>query len=185
MLILKEKSITMKVLKTLLLSSIYLMSPLSFAAPASDQQIQQLLNVMNLNQLMQSTIQQIRPQLDQQAYLSIQSIVGHEKLSPQEQIVANELSDKLYQQSMKTIAWENMQPIYQKIYKDVYSAEEVQAQITFYSSPVGQSILKKAPLATQESMKIINSRLAENMQATEVDFKDIKQKIEALKKAAQ
>ena len=72
----------------------------------------------------------------------------------------------------------------EKIYKDVYSAEEVQAQITFYSSPVGQSILKKAPLATQESMKIINSRLAENMQATEADFKDIKQKIEALKKAA-
>ena len=111
--------------------------------------------------------------------------MGHEKLSPQEQIVANELSDKLYQQSLKSIAWEQMQPIYQKIYKDVYSAEEVQAQINFYSSPMGQSILAKAPLATQESMKIINSRLTKNMQATEADFKDIQQKIKALQKAAQ
>ena len=140
---------------------------------------------MNLNQLMQNTIQQIRPQLDQQAYLTIQAVVGHEKLSPQEQIVANELSDKLYQQSLKSIAWEQMQPIYQKIYKDVYSAEEVQAQINFYSSPMGQSILAIAPLATQESMKIINSRLTKKMQATDADFKDSQQKIKALQKAAQ
>ena len=50
---------------------------------------------------------------------------------------------------------------------------------------MGQSILAKAPLATQESMKIINSRLTKNMQATEADFKDIQQKIKALQKAAQ
>lgn len=182
---LREKSIVMKFLKPLLIGSICLMSPLSFAAPASDQQIQQLLKVMNLNQLMQNTIQQIRPQLDQQAYITIQAVVGHEKLSPQEQIVANELSDKLYQQSLKAISWEQMQPIYQKIYKDVYNAEEIKAQINFYSSPIGQSILAKAPLATQESMKIINSRLANNMQATEADLKGIQQKIEALQKAVQ
>ena len=183
--ILMENHLVMKFLKPFLIGSIFLMSPFSFAAPASDQQIQQLFKVMNLNQLMQNTIQQIRPQLDQQAYLTIQAVVGHEKLSPQEQIVANELSDKLYQQSLKSIAWEQMQPIYQKIYKDVYSAEEVQAQINFYSSPIGQSILAKAPLATQESMKIINSRLTKNMQATEADFKDIQQKIKALQQAAQ
>ena len=175
---------TIKFLQPLLIGSIFLMNSFCFAAPASNQQIQQLLKVMNLNQLMQNTIQQIRPQLDQQAYVTIQSVVGHEELSPQEQIVANELSDKLYQQSLRSISWEQMQPIYQKIYKDVYSSEEIQAQINFYSSPVGQSILAKAPLATQESMKIINSRLANNMQATEADFKDIKQKIEALQKAA-
>ena len=181
----KDKSMTMKFLQPLLIGSIFLMNSFCFAAPASDQQVQQLLKIMNLNQLMQNTIQQIRPQLDQQAYVTIQSVVGHEELSPQEQIVANELSDKLYQQSLRSISWEQMQPIYQKIYKDVYSSEEIQAQINFYSSPVGQSILAKAPLATQESMKIINSRLTKNMQATEADFKDIQQKIKALQKAAQ
>ena len=180
----KDKSMTMKFLQPLLIGSIFLMNSFCFAAPASDQQVQQLLKIMNLNQLMQNTIQQIRPQLDQQAYVTIQSVVGHEELSPQEQIVANELSDKLYQQSLRSISWEQMQPIYQKIYKDVYSSEEILAQIHFYSSPVGQSILAKTPLVTQESIKIINSRLAKNMQTTEADFKDIQQKIEALQKAA-
>ena len=110
---------TMKFLQPLLIGSIFLMNSFCFAAPASDQQVQQLLKIMNLNQLMQNTVQQIRPQLDQQAYVTIQSVVGHEELSPQEQIVANELSDKLYQQSLRSISWEQMQPIYQKIYKDV------------------------------------------------------------------
>ena len=174
----------MNLLKALLISSICFSASLSHATPATDQKIQQLLKVMNLNQLVQDTIQQIRPQLDQQAYYTIQSVVGHEKLSPQEQIVANELADKLYQQSLKTLSWEQMQPIYQKIYKDVYDAQEVQAQIDFYSSPEGQSILKKAPLITQESLKIINTRLTANMKTTEADFKEIKQKIDALQQAS-
>lgn len=172
----------MKLLKTALIGSLCLFSHFSYAAPATEQQVQQLLKVMNLDQLMQNTIQQIRPQLDQQAYYAIQSVVGREKLSPQEQVIANELADKLYQQSLKTVSWEQMQPIYLKIYKDVYDANEVQAQIDFYSSSAGQSILKKAPLVTQESLKIINSRLISNMQATEADFKDIQQKIDALQK---
>lgn len=153
------------------------MSQLIFAAPASDQQIQQLLKIMNLDQLVPNIIQQIRPQLDQQAYYTIQSAVGHEKLSPQEQVIANELADKLYQQSLESVSWEQMQPIYLKIYKDVYDANEVQAQIDFYSSTAGQSILKKTPLVTQEAMKILNARLMSNMQTSEADFREIKEKI--------
>jgi uncharacterized protein YdhG (YjbR/CyaY superfamily) len=71
----------------------------AFAAPASDQQVQQLLKVMNIDELLQETIQQIRPQLDQQAYQIIQMTVKKDQLKPQEQIVANELADKMYEQS--------------------------------------------------------------------------------------
>ena len=175
----------MKLLQHLLLASACISTNFAFAAPASDQQVQQLLKVMNIDELLQETIQQIRPQLDQQAYQIIQMTVKKDQLNPQEQIVANELADKMYEQSKNTVAWNQIKPVYLKIYKDIYSAEEVQAQINFYSSPMGQSILAKAPLATQESMKIINSRLTKNMQATEADFKDIQQKIKALQKAAQ
>ncbi len=157
----------------------------SFAAQPTDQQVQKLMKIMNIDQLLQQTILQIRPQLDQQAYAIVQNTVKHEQLSPQEQIVANQLSDKMFEQSKKTVSWEKLQPIYQKIYKDVYSADEVQAQIDFYSSPVGQSILKKAPLVAQESMKIMNASLASSIQATESDFKEINTQLEQLQKAAQ
>ncbi|OTG83998.1 DUF2059 domain-containing protein [Acinetobacter sp. ANC 4648] len=175
----------MKTKQWMLACTISLFSSMSFAVQPTDQAIHKLMQVMNLDQLLQKTMQQIRPQLDQQAYSIVQNIVKHEQLTPQEQIVANQLADKMYEQSKKTVSWQEMQPIYQKIYKDVYNAEEIQAQIEFYSSPIGQSILNKAPQVAQESMKIMNSRLISSMQNSEQDFKEINAQLEALKKAAQ
>jgi hypothetical protein len=110
--------------------------------------------------------------------------VNKEQLSPQEQIVANELADKMYAQSQKTVSWEQIKPLYLKIYKDVFNAEEVQAQIDFYSSAVGQSILKKSPQIAQETMKMMNTQLSNILQNTEQDFKEINKKLAELKKAA-
>ena len=169
----------------LLSSSICLLPCISLAVPPTDQAVNKLIQVMNLDQLLQHTMQQIRPQLDQQAYLVVQNIVKHQQLTPQEQIVANQLADKLYAQSKENVSWQQLQPIYQKIYKDVYSAEEVQAQIDFYSSPIGQSILNKAPQVAQESMKLMNSRLANSMQMAEKDFDEINKQLEILNKSAQ
>lgn len=172
-------------IKTLFLSiSLSLMSTLSFAAQPTDASVEQLLKIMNINSILQQTLKQIRPQLDQQAYMIVQNITKNEKLTPQQQVIANELADSLYQQSAKMMAWEKMKPIYQKIYKDVYTAEEVKAQIDFYSSPAGESILNKSPLVAQESMKIINSSLLETLKTNEQDLKQIDQKLKALKTAA-
>ena len=108
----------------------------------------------------------------------------HEKLTPQEQIIANQLADKLYSQSQKTLAWDKLQPVYSKIYSDVFTAEEVKAQIDFYSSPAGHSTLQKSPLVAEKSMKIMNHQLAEIMQTTEQDFKEIDKKLNELRKQA-
>ncbi|MCX5469515.1 DUF2059 domain-containing protein [Acinetobacter nematophilus] len=174
----------MKLLQHLVLLGSCISANFAFAAQASDQQVQQLLKVMNIDQLLQETMQQIRPQLDQQAYQIIQMTVKKEQLSPQEQIVANELADKMYAQSQKTVSWEQIKPLYLKIYKDVFNADEVQAQIDFYSSAIGQSILKKSPQVAQETMKIMNAQLSKTLQNTEQDFKDINKKLAELKKAA-
>lgn len=174
----------MKLLQYLVLLGSCISANFTFAAQASDQQVQQLLKVMNIDQLLQETMQQIRPQLDQQAYQIIQMTVKKEQLSPQEQIVANELADKMYAQSQKTVSWEQIKPLYLKIYKDVFNADEVQAQIDFYSSAIGQSILKKSPQVAQETMKIMNAQLSKTLQNTEQDFKDINKKLAELKKAA-
>ncbi len=174
----------MKLLRHLLLASACISTNFAFAAPASDQQVQQLLKVMNIDELLQETIQQIRPQLDQQAYQIIQMTVKKDQLNPQEQIVANELADKMYEQSKNTVAWNQIKPVYLKIYKDIYSAEEVQAQIDFYSSAIGQSILKKTPQVAQETMKVMNSQLIKSVQNASEDFKEVTKKLDALKKAA-
>jgi len=175
----------MKLFQHLLIIMSSVVSSIAFAAPASDQQVQQLLKVMNIDEILTQTMQQIRPQLDQQAYEIVKMTVKKDQLNPQEQIIANELADKIFEQSKKTVAWDQIKPLYLKIYKEVYNADEVQAQINFYSSPIGQSILKKTPQITQESMKIVNTQLMSSIQTTMNDFKEIDKKLDALKKAAQ
>lgn len=175
----------MKIKTALSLSLITLCSQHLYAAQATEQSVNQLIKVMNIDSILQQTLKQIRPQMDQQAYMTVKSIVKHEQLNPQEQIVANQLADKMYEQSVKILSWEQMKPMYQQIYKTVYSAEEVEAQIDFYSSTVGQAILQKSPLVAQESMKIVNGRLGEIMKSSEKDFKEIQSKLDQLKTAAE
>lgn len=174
----------MKILTPLLLISTCFTANFTYAAPASDQKIQQLLEVMNLDKLLQETMQQIRPQLDQQSYQIVKMTVKKEQLTPQEQIVANELSDKLYAQSKSFVSWDKMKPLYLKIYKEVYDADEIQAQIDFYSSPVGRSILNKSPQVAQATMKIVNTQLMSSMETNVNDLQDIQKKLNELKKAA-
>lgn len=171
----------MNIFKTLILSGLIISSPAVFAAQATDQQVNKLIQVLNLDELIQNTLKQIRPQIDQQAYTLVQSIVKTEQLTPQQQVIANELADKIHEENIKQTSWEKLKPIYLKIYKDVYDANEVQAQIDFYSTSIGQSILNKSPIVAQESMKIMNQQLAGTLNSAEKNFAEIKQKLEQLK----
>lgn len=175
----------MKIKTILTVGLIGILGQQSFAAAPTQQHVDQLLKVMNIDAVLQETLKQIRPQMDQQAYLTVQTWVKHQQLNPQEQLVANELADKIYQQSLKMLSWEVMKPMYQQIYQQVYTTEEIQAQIDFYNSPIGRSILKKSPQVAQESMKIVNMRLAEILKTSEHDFKQINTKLEQLKQAAE
>lgn len=171
----------MKILKYLAICSLTFCSSTLFAAQATDQQVEKLIQVLNLDEILQSTIVQIRPQIDQHAYAVVQNITQNKNFTPQQQIIANELADKIYAESKSQTAWEKLKPVYLKIYKDVYDAQEVQAQIEFYSSSTGQSILKKSPLVAQESMKIMNQQLGSTLQSSEKNFADIQQKLNQLK----
>lgn len=171
--------------KYLMISSFIFSSSIAVAAAPTEQSVDQLLKIMNMEPILQETLKQIRPQLDQQAYITVKSLVKRDQLNPQEQIIANELADKLYAHTQKSMSWEVIKPIYSQIYKDVFSTEEIQAQIDFYSSSAGQSILKKTPLVAQKTMRITNERLKDTLQSTITDFSDVQKKLKALKKAAE
>ena len=155
---------------------------LTFAAPATDQQVNQLIQILNLEHTNAATLKQIRPQLDMQAYAIVKNIVKSDQLTAEQQNIANELADALFKQSQNTSSWQYMKPVYQKIYKDVYTGEEVQAQIDFYKTTVGQSILKKSPQVAEEALKIINLRFAETLKNTEQEMAPIQKKLDQLKK---
>lgn len=50
-----------------------------------------------------------------------------------------------------------------EVYADIYTYEELAALVAFYESPVGQSIMEKAPLATPYIIELMNEIMPDMM----------------------
>ena len=172
----------MNILKKLLLCGLFYTSITAYAAPATSEQIAQLMKITDVEKITQDSFKQLKPMFQEQADISVKSYLKKDKLNVQEQQIANEFADKIYQYALASADLKNLQPLIEKVYLDVFTSEEIQAQINFYSSPEGQSILKKMPLLTQKMIEITNSQLQQSMTSAETEFSDINKKLEALKK---
>ena len=172
----------MKFSAWLLAGSLCLSSSFSFAATPTEASIQKLFDVMNLDKLTQDTMLQLKPQFAAQSEQMVKMMVEDEQLNPKQQKVADQITEKMYQQSLKMISWKEMQPIYLKVYKDAYTQEEIQAQIDFYTSAIGQSILKKTPIVTEKTMSLMNSRIEQSIQTHTQDFVELFSQLEDNKK---
>ncbi len=162
--------------------SLALSTTFTFAAPPTDQSIQQLFKVMDLDKLTKETIAQLKPELDEQANQIIEMTVQKDQLSDKEKSIAKQLSQKMYDKTMQMMAWKDLEPVYSQVYKESFSQEEIQAQIDFYSTAIGQSILKKTPIVAQKTMSLMSDRMREAVLSQTRDLKDIFKQLDELKK---
>jgi len=132
-----------------------LISGLVHAAPPSQAQIDELLDITRVRESIASMLPQIQASQQQM----IQQVLAGRELSEQQR---REL-DATMNTSMKAVAdllsWEQLQPLYRELYAQTFDAEEVQAMIDFYASPVGQSMVQKMPLLMQNAMQAVQARL--------------------------
>ena len=172
----------MKISTWLLAGSLCLSSCISFAAAPTEASIQKLFDIMNLDQLTQDTMLQLKPQFAAQANQMVKMMAEGDELNNKQQKVADQITEKMYQQSLKMISWKEMQPIYLQVYKDAYTQEEIQAQIDFYASAIGQSILKKTPIVTEKTMSLMNGRIEQSIQTHTKDFVELFSQLDEDKK---
>ena len=140
------------------------------------------MKVSNVEQITQDTLKQLKPAFQQQADISVKAYLQKDQLNEQEQQVANEFANKMYQYALKSADFKTLQPRIEKVYAEVFTSQEIQAQINFYSSTEGQAILKKTPLLAQKMVEMTNGQLQQSMASAEATFADINKKLEALKK---
>lgn len=63
-------------------------------------------------------------------------------------------------EAMREMDWEG---IFAEIYAEVFTADEIQGLIDFYSSPVGQKLLEKQPQLTAATMRRMQAEMAKIM----------------------
>jgi len=130
-------------------------SGLIHAAPPSQAQIDQLLEVTRARE----TTDGMLPQIQASQQQMIQQMLAGKDLSAEEQHKLDAAVAASMNAITALLSWEELQPLYRDLYAQTFNADEVQAMIDFYTSPVGQSMVRKMPQLMQNAMQAVQSRL--------------------------
>ena len=60
-------------------------------------------------------------------------------------------------------SWNVMEPLYVKVYQETFSQSEIDGMVSFYSSPTGQAVVDKLPLAMQNAMSAMQERVMKTL----------------------
>lgn len=129
----------------------------AFATPAKPATVQQLINETKMEQLIEQTLQQMKPIADEQILQEAKETLGKKQLSPQQLNIVKQMQQLRWQQANLANNWKNIQDLMVKVYQKHFTEEELQATLKFYQSPEGRSMMQKMPIVMQDVMKNIQS----------------------------
>ncbi len=146
-----------------------------YATPANPATVQQLIAETKMEQLIEQTLQQMKPVADQQILQEAKENLGKQQLNAQQLEIVKKMQQLSWQQINLTNNWKNIQKLMVEVYQKHFTEEELQATLKFYQSPEGRSMMEKMPLMMQDVMQNIQSNLDKFTPSADSDL-DIKMK---------
>jgi uncharacterized protein len=144
--------------------------------PPSDASIQQLLDLTNVRQLLDS----MKGQVDTLMATAVRSAQQGQPLTPERQAVIDRMKSKMAGVVSEVLSWETLEPIYVRTYRASLTQDELDGMIAFYSSAAGQAFIKKMPLIMQNVMgemqgvmKPMQQKMAEIQQQAIQELKNL------------
>lgn len=145
--------------RIILAAALLLSVPLAHATPPSEAEVDRLLQVMEIGR----TLEIMHAQTEQATRQMGQSMLDAD--APAEQRAKLESAIEAHLALLRqALTADRLQPIFRKVYTDVFTAAEVQAMTEFYSSEVGRGILRKTPEAADRSMQALQPWMQDLLQ---------------------
>lgn len=124
------------------------------ARAAETNQVDRLLEVMNLEQTLTTSVAQMLRTL----------FATNPELNLHQDIVVDYLEEHL--------AWEKLKPEIARIYSENFTPSEVAELIRFYASPVGQKALKAGPALAERMQALARTRFEADLAVLEARMKN-------------
>lgn len=140
--------------------------PLAGAAPPSDAQVDQLLDVMRAKK----TVEAMVPQVQAMQRQMVQRLTAGQQLTPEQQQALDRIVYRSNAQMLARVSWNNMQPLYREIYRQTFSAQDMDAMVGFYGSQAGQNLLDKMPQLMQNTMTAMQQVMVPMLQQMQRDI---------------
>jgi uncharacterized protein len=157
---------TLKIAVTVLLLSI---AATTMAAPASENSIKQLLVVTQVYKLSDNMKAQINAYINN---LTLQELKGKNPTVKQQQAVTK-MKNRIMAIVQRELAWEKLEPMYMRLYKESFTEEEVAGMLSFYQTKAGSAVINKMPVLMQKSIQEMQKAMIKTtpeMNKIEKDF---------------
>jgi uncharacterized protein len=122
---------------------------------ASDESIHHLLDVMQSKKMVEAMSQQV----DSMYAGMVGKILEGKDLTPEQQQQIQARREKARDLFKQMFSWDSMERFYMKVYGETFTQSEVDGMTAFYSSPAGQAVIVKLPLAMRNSMAMMQERM--------------------------
>lgn len=124
-------------------------------AKPSDASIKQLLEAMHSRGVVDSYMAQVQSTVRD----SMQQAGAGQQLNAKQQKILDDFQTKIVDMVKEQLNWADLEPGIIEVYRKSFSQSEVEGMLKFYRTPIGQSVISKMPLVTQQSMASVQSRM--------------------------
>ena len=123
----------------------------------SEASVRHLLDVMQVRQIVQAMSAQLDTMFDNMVNKQLEG----QNITPEQRNQIDARRDAMRDAMKGLLSFESMESLYLKVYGDTFSQKEIDGMTAFYSSPTGQAVIAKMPLAMKNSMAEIQERMRE------------------------
>ncbi len=125
------------------------------ANPASNEDIERLLDASRA----QSLLANLLPQVDANQRQQFDRITAGKELTTDQQTQLDSIQTRTTDTLHQALSWEQVKPLYMDIYRQNFSRDDIRAITKFYESDAGQHMLDKNPLLVQGLMQAIQQKV--------------------------
>ncbi|MFT3761294.1 MAG: DUF2059 domain-containing protein [Pseudoxanthomonas sp.] len=139
----------------------------SIAAEPSDADIERLLQASRAERM----IGAILPQIEAAQRQQFEQITAGKQLTDAQRADIESIQAKSGEIVRRTLAWDEMKPLYFEAYRRNFSRDDVRAITKFYESDAGQRMLDRTPVLMQELTTAIQQKMVPMLQELETELK--------------
>ncbi|MDQ2824560.1 MAG: DUF2059 domain-containing protein [Verrucomicrobiota bacterium] len=129
------------------------------AAPPSDQSINEMMNVMQLEGLLNQALKQMDEGIAKGMEQGLEQATKGKELSPAQKTAVENFRKKFSATMSEELSLAKVKSFYVQAYRDSFTQEEVNAIITFYKSPAGKAIVDKNPTVMAKAGALTQVRI--------------------------
>jgi hypothetical protein len=163
------------------LTALLIASVSTTAAPPSDQAIEQMMRVMQVEQMLNQMLTQTEAGMQTGMEQSLQQAMQGKTPTDAQKAQLVEFEKKLSGILKDELSFAKMKDVYLQVYRETFTQEEITSIIAFYSSPAGKALVEKVPVAMQKASSLMQARIGPMTQRLQAMIEQFQKEVEKTK----